>query len=543
MTRAKRRHEPEEEDLLALAVPQNCVSTAQDAADAMTEKPPPKKRGASVSQGRLDQAPVRHRSPCEAIDAPAAATPSVHALVPASTVVAGTPVSTQRLRGSRRLSSTSSAGCDGAQTHKERCIVEAAYKLEVTARQSRRKVCGHGVPPSPEETPAMLQTTATAMTDARPSAASQSLRMYSAAPAGTAPVKMATMPVQRAADAATHAAPRTAGPPLTPGSSSEAGHANGACAATANWDNPPAALASPDEFWTGTEGTSDPVEQGPRVTAHSKPSLNSRRAASFPCLAKRPRRRLVAHRGSRRPACTSPWWRRLFALAALLVAAALVSTAVWLRRPIVAQSPRFCSTKDCDEHAAALGVGNYEAQADGPDPCRDFGLFVCSAAAPYRRYPGTARPVLSTQLLLDYASRLGRETPSAPVLAKPNRAMRTCLDASSRGEDDVERLLRFMEGRSFDWPTDEGRLPDPSDYSTPLKVLSGPLRVQKLVTVADEICEEHTCLMNTGTIEDYVGSNEHAAILSQCSGHRHVLPFETAQVVASGDGPPLVIDP
>ncbi|KAL1485713.1 hypothetical protein MTO96_047242 [Rhipicephalus appendiculatus] len=132
-------------------------------------------------------------------------------------------------------------------------------------------------------------------------------------------------------------------------------------------------------------------------------------------------------------------------------------------------SPRLCTSADCADHAAALGVGKYDVLGRSTeDPCVDFGQFVCSVAE--IRYPWSGLPLM-TQMLVDYVIQFGRQLPTVAVLAKASLAMRTCLDTSTRSEEDVERLLEFMQSRSFDWPADESDLVDPTDYTRPLKVV------------------------------------------------------------------------
>ncbi|KAL3248941.1 hypothetical protein MRX96_056273 [Rhipicephalus microplus] len=128
-----------------------------------------------------------------------------------------------------------------------------------------------------------------------------------------------------------------------------------------------------------------------------------------------------------------------------------------------------CTTSDCAAHAAALGVGKYDLLGRGTkDPCLDFGEFVCSAAE--FPYPWSGLPLM-TQMLVDYVVQFGRQLPTVSVLAKAVLAMRTCLDTSTRSDNDIEHLLEFMQGRSFDWPADEKDVVDPRDYTRPLKAL------------------------------------------------------------------------
>ncbi|KAH7989027.1 hypothetical protein HPB52_025376 [Rhipicephalus sanguineus] len=167
-------------------------------------------------------------------------------------------------------------------------------------------------------------------------------------------------------------------------------------------------------------------------------------------------------------ACPSDW---LYGgLALLLLATVFVLTKLWMAMPDVGNAPPgLCKSTDCADHAAALGVGKYDVAGRGTrDPCQDFGQFVCSVAE--IRYPWSRLPVM-TQMLVDYVVQLGRQLPTVAVLAKAGLAMRTCLDTSTRNDEDVEHLLEFMQGRSFDWPADESDLVDPTDYARPLKAL------------------------------------------------------------------------
>nr|XP_054932410.1 uncharacterized protein LOC129387491 [Dermacentor andersoni] len=228
-----------------------------------------------------------------------------------------------------------------------------------------------------------------------------------------------------------------------------------------------AASGGTEDHWSPSEGTSERLGSVLPPPHENTPSHSLTRRLSFPTKGTAG---VSAGLGPKKLARVWSWPCVCGGLLALLLlAAVLVFVAFSMPNPDVIQPPRLCTSTDCADHATALGVGKYseEGTRDQTDPCLDFGAFVCSAAP--IRHPWSRLPLI-TQLLFDYATQLGRRVSSVAVLAKATMAMRTCLDSSTRSDGDVERLLEFMDGRSFDWPIDEGALGDPSDYSRPLKV-------------------------------------------------------------------------
>ncbi|KAL1480508.1 hypothetical protein MTO96_034709 [Rhipicephalus appendiculatus] len=136
-------------------------------------------------------------------------------------------------------------------------------------------------------------------------------------------------------------------------------------------------------------------------------------------------------------------------LALLLLATVFLLTTLWMAMPGVAKAPvpRLCTSADCADHAAALGVGKYDVLGRSTeDPCLDFGQFVCSVAE--IRYPWSGFPLM-TQMLIDYVIQFGRQLPTVAVLAKAGLAMRTCLDTSTRSDEGRGTPSRVHGGPQF----------------------------------------------------------------------------------------------
>ncbi|KAH8010164.1 hypothetical protein HPB51_025599 [Rhipicephalus microplus] len=226
-----------------------------------------------------------------------------------------------------------------------------------------------------------------------------------------------------------------------------------------------ASLGGPEEHCSRSEETNDGLDTllppPPHNSSHSY-SL----ARHLPFLSDVTK---TVQPKARKAACACPSLWLCGGLALLLLATVFVLTSLWMAVPGVGKAPsHLCTTSDCAAHAAALGVGKYDLLGRGTkDPCLDFGEFVCSAAE--FPYPWSGLPLM-TQMLVDYVVQFGRQLPTVSVLAKAVLAMRTCLDTSTRSDNDIEHLLEFMQGRSFDWPADEKDVVDPRDYTRPLKV-------------------------------------------------------------------------
>ncbi|XP_065304416.1 endothelin-converting enzyme-like 1 [Dermacentor albipictus] len=439
----------------------------------------------SSSQGRSMRQSKRHSDTATA--APHSAVPVQPLNTPSETVFASTFGLSQHRLSTHRPSSTASfcsaqseAAAEAAQDPERSVLVTAdATELEVDAHRSREDQRVLEVPPSPaEESPVGHSSAGARLPMTNTQSPDVPGTRYQANEAPTVSTRTAEDP--QALTAAQRSGATT--------TSKLAGRARRLAPAESPWQKgrvrmPSTAfrkcrsleqletLASSggtEDHWSPSEGTSERLGSVLPPPHESTTSHSLTRRLSF--LTKGAAG-VSAGLGPKKLARVWPWPCVCGGLLALLLlAAVLVFVAFSMPNPDVVQAPRLCTSTDCADHATALGVGKYseEGTRDQSDPCLDFGAFVCSAAP--IRHPWTRLPLM-TQVLFEYATQLGRRVSSVAVLAKATMVMRTCLDSSTRSDGDVERLLEFMDGRSFDWPIDEGALGDPFDYSRPLKAL------------------------------------------------------------------------
>ncbi|XP_070378364.1 uncharacterized protein [Dermacentor albipictus] len=128
-----------------------------------------------------------------------------------------------------------------------------------------------------------------------------------------------------------------------------------------------------------------------------------------------------------------------------------------------------CGTPDCVDHAHVLGLKGRD-----PPPCTGFGDFVCSGWKANTRGVGaavTADAVFSWLATVEKMS-LGDFDRQA-VVNRPLSMMRECMvRTDGGGEGAVTRLIDFVDGSSFAWPTaGDDRQGQIVDYGRPLQLL------------------------------------------------------------------------
>ncbi|KAH7940820.1 hypothetical protein HPB49_006201 [Dermacentor silvarum] len=145
----------------------------------------------------------------------------------------------------------------------------------------------------------------------------------------------------------------------------------------------------------------------------------------------------------------------LASLLALVLAVATTLVAILLLRKkddTTADGIEVCSTVDCVDHARILALSESQASTS----CGNFGQYVCSGWTP--RYRKLARTVL-TEVTVDWMETLVRSSPRvhspSSVLDRPLNMMRKCVEKTGSEDRAIDEFVKFVNGRTFSWPTEE----------------------------------------------------------------------------------------
>ncbi|XP_075556732.1 uncharacterized protein LOC142588797 [Dermacentor variabilis] len=167
----------------------------------------------------------------------------------------------------------------------------------------------------------------------------------------------------------------------------------------------------------------------------------------------------------------APWLRHpaLTMAVVVLTTIALVVLFNVLRGGRTKDDELLCGTPDCIDHANILGLKGRR-----PPPCTGFGDFVCSGWKANTRGISTA---VTADALFSWVETVEKmsigDFDRQAVVNRPLSMMRKCMvRTDGGGQGAVTRLIDFVDGSSFAWPTaGDDRQGQIVDYGRPLQLL------------------------------------------------------------------------
>ncbi|KAL1471221.1 hypothetical protein MTO96_040039, partial [Rhipicephalus appendiculatus] len=130
--------------------------------------------------------------------------------------------------------------------------------------------------------------------------------------------------------------------------------------------------------------------------------------------------------------------------------------------------PRVCASRDCIDHAHALGI-NAERR---PSACESFGRFVCSGwSTADREFASTVPRQVALEWILQVEMMSLGGFDRTAVVNRPLIMMAECMQNTAEEKDAVATLIAMVNGSSLAWPTKDEEPETPISYSRALRLL------------------------------------------------------------------------